>query len=154
MARQRKDSRTLDLLADWTPPEVTQEFEEVDVRAANIKTRVALAVGAALRDSELNRDAVASSMGLFLGEKVTRHMLDAYASPAREDHFISITRFLALADATGDAQRLLQALAAPFGLSVVENRYVPAIRDAMLTDKIEELQDQRKAQRRAWKGPR
>lgn len=154
MGRQRKDTLTLDLLTDWKPPEVTVAFEEGHVRAANLKSRIALAVAAALRDCELNRDAVADSMSAFLGEKVSRNMLNAYASPSREDHIINIPRYLALADATGDAQRLLQALAAPFGLSVVENRFVPAIRDAMLTDRIEELQEQRKVQRRAWKGPR
>jgi len=154
MVRQRKDSLTLDLLTDWKPPEVTAAFEESDVRGASIKTRVALAVATALRDTPLDRMAVAEHMSAFLGEKVTRNMLDAYASSAREDHVINLPRYLALADATDDAQRLLQALAAPFGLAVVENRYVPAIRDAMLTDRIEELQDQRKAQRRAWKAPR
>jgi hypothetical protein len=154
MVRQRKDTRTLDLLSDWTPPEVTAEFDEVDVRAANLKTRIALAVAAALRECPESRQAVADSMSGFLGERCTKHMLDAYASPSREDHVISLVRYLALADATGEAQRLLQALAAPFGLAVVESRYVPAIRDAMLTDKIEELQEQRKAQRRVWKGGR
>jgi hypothetical protein len=154
MVRQRKDTFTLDLLTDWKPPAVTAEFEEHDVRAADIKQRIALAVAAVLRESDFDRDAIAQGMSVFLGEKVTRNMLNAYASPSREDHVISLARFLALADATDDAQRLLQVLATPFGLSVVENRYVPAIRDAMLTDQIEELQERRKVQRRAWKGPR
>jgi hypothetical protein len=151
MVRQRKDTRTLDLLTDWEPPEVTTEFNEVEVRGANLRTRIALAVAAALRDCEDDRKMVADNMSAFLGERCTKNMLDAYASPSRDDSVITLVRYLALADATGDAQRLLQALAAPFGLAVIESRYVPAIKDAMLTDKIDELNEQRKAQRRAWK---
>ncbi|MBK8157951.1 MAG: hypothetical protein IPK59_03895 [Rhodospirillaceae bacterium] len=67
---------------------------------------------------------------------------------------ITSIRFLGICHATGDAQRLLQALADHFDLAVIPTRFVAAIEEAILTEKIEELQQRKQLSRGRWKGPR
>lgn len=154
MVRQRKDNKTLDLLTDWQPPKVTAAFAEEEVRASSLKAKISRTVAASLRGTEGERYAIAARMTSFLGETVSKNMLDAYASESKVDHIISLPRFLALAHATGDAQRLLQVLADLFDLAVIPSRYLPAIKDALIADQIEELKQRQLLERRAWKGPR
>jgi hypothetical protein len=149
----QRDDRTFDLLS-WTPPVPVRAFEPEVIRAASIKAALAKAVSAALRDCGRPREELAAEMSAYLGEEVTRNMLDAYASEAREEHVITIPRLKALAHVTGDAQRLLQFLAADFGLIVVDRRYEAAINAALINDKIEELNQRLALEKRAMKGAR
>lgn len=155
--RVRGDDKTLDLLA-WEPPSTTVSFPEDQVRAASLRATVARAVSLSLKDCAKSREDVAAEISEYLGEPVGKNILDAYASEAREDHVINVVRFMALIHATGDV-RLLQMLAEPFGLAVVEQRYLPAIEEAMTADAIEELSAKIEAlskrqqlARRRWKG--
>lgn len=137
MARVKGDTRTLDLLA-WEPPEVVQRFQVDQVRAASLRAQISKAVALALKDCDRNREEVAQEMSDYLGESVGKSALDAYASEAREDHVINVVRFMGLIHATGDV-RLLQLLAEPFGLAVVDKKYLPAIDEAMDVDHSEIL---------------
>ena len=87
----------MDLLA-WSPPEPVARFEDARVRAATLAGRVSHAVAAALKDAALHglgRDEVARRMSEFLGTRISRTVLDSYASEAREDRMISVPRFMA-----------------------------------------------------------
>lgn len=129
-------------LLDWQPPETVVAFEPAHVRAATVAASIARAVAAALRDSPLSRGEVAARMTAYLGERVSKNMLDAYASEARQDHPIPVTRLIALMHATGD-RRLLQLLAEPLGWAVIERRHLPAIEIAAVRDKEDELRKHR-----------
>lgn len=135
-------------LLDWQPPETVVAFEPSHVRAASLAASIARAVAATLRDCRLPRDDVAASMSAYLGERVSKHMLDAYASEARQDHPIPVTRLIALTHATGD-RRLLQLLADPLGWAVIERRYLPMIELAAVQDQRDELAKRADALRRA-----
>ncbi|WP_029009366.1 hypothetical protein [Azospirillum halopraeferens] len=150
MARRPHDPHTLDLLS-WTPPEPTRAFAREDIRAASLRSMVAKAVSLALKECGKSREEVAEEIGAYLGEPCSKPMLDAYASEAREDHVVNVVRFLALIHATGD-QRLLQMLAEPFGWAVIDQKYLPAIEDAMLDAKIDELTQRRQLARKRWRG--
>lgn len=63
---------------------------------AGFERLIAAKVARALKDDERSREVVAAEMTDLLGEEVTRWMLDAYASEARDNHNISAARFLAL----------------------------------------------------------
>jgi len=97
-------------------------------------------------------------MGDFLGEEVSKPMLDAYASQAREEHTISAIRLAALAHATGD-MRVLHVLIDTLDHAVIPARYLPAI-DAevkaeyaeKLALRAKELRQQAQQARRQWKG--
>jgi hypothetical protein len=134
-------------LLDWTPPEATARFDDIRVRAASIHGRISRAIGAALKDCGVERAEIARRMSGYLGEPVTTNMLNAYASQAREDHAISVPRFIALITATGD-RRLLQLLAEDQGWAVIEKRHLPLIELAAVQDKLAELELHRAALKR------
>ncbi len=152
MAARRRDDRTLDLLA-WQPPEPVVAFLPEQVRAASLKAALAKGVSLALKECGLDREAAAQVISEFLGERVSKDMLDAYASEAREDHVINVVRFQALLHVTGD-RRLLQMLAEPMGWAVIDKRYLPAIETALLDEKINELSQRKALAQRAMKGGR
>jgi hypothetical protein len=135
-------------LLDWQPPEPVVAYEPAHVRAANVAASIARAVSATLRDCRLPRDEVAQRMSDYLGERVSKHMLDAYASEARQDHPIPVTRLVALMHATGD-RRLLQLLADPLGWAVIERRHLPMIELAAVQEQRDELARRTDALRRA-----
>jgi hypothetical protein len=122
----------LDLLG-WQAPQPVVRHDPHSVRAKSVAARVCQAISATLRESDVPREVVARRMGEFLGRPVSKHMLDAYASQAREEHAISLPRFIALAHATGD-RRLLQAVADLFGWAVIESRYLPMIELAAVNE--------------------
>jgi hypothetical protein len=134
MAKVRGDDRTQDLL-DWEPPVIVRRFDDDRVRTATLRSRIARAVSETLRDCEHSREVVATAMSDWLGEEVSKNMLDAYASEAREDHTIPYLRLLALTEVTRDP-RLLQIGAEMFGYIVVEERYRHWIRAGMEYDRV------------------
>ena len=129
-------------LLDWQPPEAVKRFPEEQIRAANFSARVSRAVAVALADCDAEREAIAARMSVFLSERVSPAMLDAYASQAREDHKISVPRFLALLHATRD-RRLLELLAEPMGWAVIERRHLPLIEVAAIREHEDELRRRR-----------
>lgn len=139
-------SDQLDLLA-WQPAETVARFEDHQVRAASIAGRVCKAISAALDECGKTRAEVAELMTAFLGAKVSLNMLNAYASQAREDHQVSVVRFIALIHATGD-RRLLELLADAFGWVVIERQYLPLIDLARVRERKDELARTAKAIRR------
>lgn len=128
MIRQRNDDMTGDLLS-WQAPQVAVTYEGEDareVRGATISARFARAISKTLREAGRNREAIAEKMSDYLGESVTKQMLDAYASEARESHNINLPRFAALIHVTGD-HRLLSLLPEMFGFAVVDEKYTSII---------------------------
>ena len=134
-------------LLDWKPPVAVEAFEERRVRAASFSAKISLAVSEALKDCAFSRDEIAAEMSAFLGEDVSKAMLDAYASQAREDHRINVVRFLALVHATHD-KRLLELLAGMFGWAVVDRKYLPLIELAAIRERADELDSQAAVLRR------
>ncbi len=140
---QRPSPHQPDLL-DWQPPQTVARFDERDVRAATIQGRVAMALSQAMADCTLDRPAIAKRMSDFLGETVSKNMLDAYASQARADQVINLPRFVALIHATGD-RRLLEMLAEMFGWAVIPRKFLPLIELAAIRDREDALRKQREA---------
>lgn len=129
-------------LLEWEPPQPVARFPEGLVRAATLAGRVSRAVAAALTEAEECRETIAARMSSFLGERVSPAMLDAYASQARDDHRISVPRFVALLHATRD-RRLLELLAEPMGWAVIERRHLPLIEVAAIREHEDELRRRR-----------
>jgi hypothetical protein len=151
MAR-RPDTRTLDLLA-WKPPAAPAlRYEEPEaVRAASLRASFLRAMSLAVEHSQKSREQVAADMAAYLGEEVSKTVLDQYMSEARETYTINVVRFLAFIHATRDF-RLLSLLAEPFGLAVIEERYLAAVEEAMCAEQIEALERRQTMARRKWKG--
>lgn len=140
MVKSRRDPNTLDLLRDYTPPEpIVQRYDENRVRAVSFKQKVARAISETLSEADQPRGELAKQMSEILGEKVTVNMLNAYASPSRDDHNISYVRLIALVQVTGDA-RLLQIGADLCSHLVVDNKYVEWVELGMETEKLDRAQ--------------
>jgi hypothetical protein len=140
MSARAPITRQPDLL-DWKAPAHSSSFDERVVRASTIGGRMCRAMAVALKDAAekgKSREMIAKAMGDYLGEPMSKNMLDAYVSEARVDHVISVTRFFALLHATQD-RRLLEVLAEAFGWAVIERRHLPLIQVAALRDKQDEL---------------
>jgi len=148
MARQPGDKTTLDLLS-WQPPELVERYDETHVRAASLRARIAKAVSETLKAKagDMSREEIAAAMSSWLGEEVSKHMLDAYASEAREEQTVPYLRLLALVHVTGDA-RLLQLGAEMFGHSVIEDKYLSWVEVGQLADTKGELDRAYEAARR------
>lgn len=128
-------------------------YDEHRVRAASLRQRIARAVSETLKDASETRPAIARLMSTWLGEEVSKNMLDAYASEARDDHTIPYLRLLALVHATGDI-RPLQIGAEQFGHAVIDGDYLGWAELGELYDAKEDMQKRidtlrRTARRRA-----
>lgn len=148
--KHRGDGDTLDLLADWKPEEVAVRFDREELRAATLQAKLCRAMKLALAMCGMERAEIAAKMSEYLGKPVSKAMLDAYVSEGREDHCISVERFMALVHATGDL-RLIGLLADCFGLAAVPRKFVAAIEQAMIDDKIAELTRRRDEKSKTWR---
>jgi len=149
---RRRDTRTLDLFSDWTPPAVVDRPDERVLRARTLRERIALAVAEVLEVSDKPREQIAVEMTDYLGgETVSKAMLDNYASQAKDEHTISFARMVALCAVTGD-HRPLQLALDPLDRVSIEGRYVGAIQEAMAREQMERLERIARAGRRQWRG--
>lgn len=91
MTRRRAstDTRQIDLFAP--APAATG-----DAAFAGIEAWAAAAVGTMLKEDARSREEIAGAVSALLADEVSRFMLDAYASPARDGHNISFGRAIAL----------------------------------------------------------
>ncbi len=152
MARRSRDTDTMNLL-DWTPPAVpAMRYEKPEeVRAAGLRSSFLRAMRLAEEASDKSREQIASDMAAYLGEEVSKAVLDQYMSESRETYTINVIRFLAFIHATRDF-RLLSLLAEPFGLAVIEEKYLGAVEEAMCAEQMEALDKRRVLARRKWRG--
>ncbi|AXY41630.1 hypothetical protein [Halomonas sp. JS92-SW72] len=58
----------------------------------NYAALVSELVGAVLKDTPVDRHEIAAQMSRLSGDDVSKHMLDAWSSPARADHNIPLYR--------------------------------------------------------------
>lgn len=149
--RRTPDTRTLNLL-DWQPPEIPAvRYRPDEIRAASLRASFLRAMSLAEEHCQKNREGIAAEMAGYLGEEVSKRVLDQYMSEAREDYTINVVRFLAFIHATRDF-RLLSLLTEPFGLAVIEEKYLGAVEEAMCAEQIEALDRRKTMARRKWRG--
>lgn len=99
---RRRDDRTLDLFEHkhLFPVEAPRELGS----ALDFNGKLSQAMSRALdeaRDNGSDRYEIARRMSLILGQDVSKGMIDAYTSQARDTHTISAVRFKAFVRATG-----------------------------------------------------
>ena len=103
MAKARGDVDTFDIFehARLFPVETPRELAP----ALDFNGQVALAMSQACREAaelrDLSRHCIAERMSRILGTEISKGMIDAYCSQARETHTISLARFKAFVRATG-----------------------------------------------------
>lgn len=110
---------------------------------AGLEQRVCRTVGTILAGAGRPREVIAAEMSVLLGEDVSRAMLDAYASPARDGHKVPFSRLLALIVVT-DRQDLLDPIMREAGMSVLVGEEVHTARLGHIDREIEKLRAERK----------
>ncbi|MBZ9574382.1 hypothetical protein [Modicisalibacter sp. MOD 31.J] len=83
--RRVKDTQTLDIFEVPVPIVPTPG-------SGNYAAQVSELVGATLKDCPIDRYEVAAQMSRLSGDDVSKHMLDAWSSPARTEHNIPLYR--------------------------------------------------------------
>ena len=109
---------------------------------AGLEKQINCAVGTILNSDPRPREIIAAEMSVLLGEDVSRAMLDAYSSPARLDHKVIFSRFLALVAVT-DRHDVLDQLLRPIGAAVLVGPEIHTARLGHLDRQIAELKAER-----------
>ena len=142
----RKDERQRDLFEDARDL-YPVETPKGAVTAFEFKARLAQAISQALKDCGKSRALVAAEMSVALAAPVSEHMLNAYASPVREEHDISVTRLRALVVATGQPWLLNVALEG-LGVTLLAGADALYAQDGLIARQISELQARQRELRR------
>lgn len=121
MARKR-DTFSLDLFRDYQPEPVVERFADDAVKAWSLAGRLSKAIALTIDDSDMTREDIAHAMSDMTKTSVSKAMLDAYTSQAREQNQISAVRLAALVAITGDA-RALNVLLEEAGLIAIPKKY-------------------------------
>ena len=149
----RRDQMTPDLFRDYEPSPVIARFEAKDVQAWSIDGRLSKAVALTLDESGMSRAAIAEALSDLLKTTVSKGMLDAYASQARQQHSISAIRLVALAQVTGDA-RALNVLLEEAGWIAVPRKYEALLRRERARELRERAEREEQAADAEWKARR
>ncbi len=149
---RQRDRSTLDLFRDYEPKPVVRRFEDEDVRAWSRARRLSRALAKTFEAADADRDAIAGAMSEWLGETVSKSMLDAYASQEKP-HAISALRLIALVAVTGD-DRALNDLLADVGLIAIDRKYEALLRREQARELRERLEQEEKAADAEWRARR
>ena len=110
---------------------------------AGMDARIARTGAQALKDDGRDRGSIAIEMSQLLAEEVSKAMLDAYASPARDGHNISFSRMAALIAATNRFDLLDRELRAS-GAAVLVGDEIYTAEIGHIDSEISKLQQRKK----------
>lgn len=146
LMRKSRDINTLDLFRDYHPEEddVAAKIAPEITKGGTLNVQIARVVAHACQVSGKTREEISRQMSAYLDQAITVNMLDAYASPARENHKISLERFIALLDVT-ECYGLLAFVCQFAGYVAVPARYADIIEIWRNDREIEERQRRRDA---------
>lgn len=111
---------------------------------AGLERRICETVGTLIATDGRPREIIAAEMSVLLDDEVSRDMLNAYSSPAREGHRVPMSRFFALLVVTG-RQDLLDPLVREIGAALLVGDEVKTARLGQIERLLAELQDERRA---------
>lgn len=98
---------------------------------AGLERQISRAAAEILKGDLRPREILAAEISLLLDEDVSRAMIDAYASPAREGHKVIMSRFLALVAVT-KRHDVLDRLMRPIGAAVLVDEEIHTARIGQL----------------------
>lgn len=110
---------------------------------AGLDRQISVAVSDILHGETKSRTVIAAEVSDLLGEDVTKAMLDAYASPAREDHRMPLSRFLALVQVT-NRYDVLDRVVRAIGAAVLVGEEIETARLGDIDRRIEALKAERR----------
>ena len=130
---KRRSSLDLNQLGfTFEPPAPARDAADL----AGLGRLIAAKVALALKEDLRSREVIAAKVSELLDEEVTRGMLDAYASEARDNHNISAARFFALIAVT-ERFDLLDACGRRIGVALL-------VGEELMTARLGHLRAQQK----------
>ncbi len=111
---------------------------------AGLDREVAATVAVMLKEDARSRFALAGAVSELLDDDVSKAMLDAYASEARENHAISFARLLALTAVT-ERHDLLDRLTRRIGAALLVGEEIMTAELGQIDRQMEELKRRRRA---------
>lgn len=109
---------------------------------AGLERQISRAAGEILNSDPRPRELLAAEISILLDEDVSRAMLDAYSSPAREGHKVIMSRFLALVAVTG-RHDVLDRIMREIGAAVLVGEEVNTARIGQIDAQIARLNKER-----------
>lgn len=111
---------------------------------AGLEREIAATVSTMLKEDSRSRYEIAGALSELLDDDVSKAMLDAYASEAKEAHAISFARLLALTQVT-DRYDLLDRLTRRIGAALLVGEEILTAELGQIDRKIQALRDRRRA---------
>lgn len=152
MGPRRRDTSTLDLFRDVEPAQVVLRFDAEEIKAWSMARRLSRAIAKTLDGCGMTREEVAEALSEHLGEKVSKAMLDAYASPEKP-HAMPAHRLAGLFAVTCD-ERPLNAMLNEVGLIAVPAKYEALLKRERARELRERAERDEQAADAEWKARR
>lgn len=111
---------------------------------AGLERQISRSVGEMLHHDPRSREVIAAEVSVLLDEEVSRAMLDAYSSAAREGHKVPFSRFLALV-AVCERHDLLDHVVRQIGAAVLVGEEIHTARLGHIDREIARLRSERDA---------
>lgn len=109
---------------------------------AGLERQICAEVGVILNSDTRSREVIAAEMSILLGEDVSRAMLDAYSSPARELHKVPMSRFFALVAVT-QRHDVLDVLVREIGAVLLVGEEIHTARLGQIDRQMQQLKEER-----------
>ncbi|MGO6954129.1 hypothetical protein ELI24_17155 [Rhizobium ruizarguesonis] len=152
MSRKR-DTFTVDLFRDYQPAPVVDRFDHEEVKAYSLAGKLSKAVALTMEESGMTREELATAVSDVTKSPISKAMLDAYASQAREQHSISAVRLAALITITEDP-RALNVLLEDAGFIVIPKKYEALLKRERARELREQLEREERAADAEWRAKR
>lgn len=152
MSRKR-DIFSLDLFKDYQPEPVVERFADDQVKAWSTAGKLSKAIALSIEESGMTRDEIAAAMSDITKTTVSKAVLDAYTSQAKENNQISAVRLAALVAITGDA-RPLNVLLEEAGLIVIPRKYEALLKRERARELRELLEREERSADAEWRAKR
>jgi hypothetical protein len=150
---RKRDTFTIDLFHEYQPSTVVDRFEDEQVKAWSLGGRLAKAIALCMEDCGMARDEIAAHMSEITKTTISKTLLDAYASQAKEQNQISAVRLAALVAITGDA-RPFNVLLEEAGLIVVPKKFEALLKRERARELRQQLEREEQAADAQWRANR
>lgn len=135
MGKRKADAGQIEMDFDLLPVDV------LPGGLAGLDSVISRAISTILHAEPRSREVICAEMSVAMDQDISRHMIDAYASPSREDHRVPASRLLALILITGRKDVLGQILR-HIGLEVLDSAEIDLARAGHLRARMKQLQNE------------
>lgn len=109
---------------------------------AGLTRMASSSVARMLKEDPRSREVIAAEMSALMDEEISKFMLDSWAAEGRDQHNISVARWLVLVHVTSRQHDILDTMTSKIGARVLVGEEIHAARLGHLMGKKRELEAQ------------